>query len=82
MWEVVLPNVPIQGRVVDPDEHGFFDGSCHIVLFSAQDLEIVHSCSMATGSLVMEDWGRCLHVFLDSLSQGSPRLSHIFFITV
>ena len=43
MWEVVLPNVPVQGWVVDPDEHGFFDGSCHIVIFSAQDLEIVHS---------------------------------------
>ena len=82
MWEVVFPNVPVQGWVVDPDEHGFFDGSCHIVIFSAQDLKIVHGCSMATGSLMMEDWGRCLHVFFDSLSQGSPRLSHIFFITV
>ena len=55
MWEVVLPNVPVQGWVVDPDEHGFFDGSCHIVVFSVQDFEIVHSCSMATGSLVMEE---------------------------
>ena len=43
MWEVVFPNVPVQGWVVDPDEHGFFDGSCHIVIFSAQDLEIVHT---------------------------------------
>ena len=51
MWEVVFPNVPVQGWVVDPDEHGFFDGSCHIVIFSAQDLEIVHGCYMATGSI-------------------------------
>ena len=32
MWEVVLPNVPVQGWVVDPDEHGFFDGSFYNLL--------------------------------------------------
>ena len=31
----VLPNVLVRGGVVDPDEHGFLDGSCHIVFFSA-----------------------------------------------
>ena len=29
----------------------------------------------------MENWRRCLHMLLESLFQGSPRLSHIFFIT-
>ena len=28
-----------------------------------------------------KNWRRCLHMLLESLSQGSPRLSHIFFIT-
>ena len=32
---MLLCNVPVQGGVVNPDEHGFLDGSCHIVLFSA-----------------------------------------------
>ena len=31
-----------------------------------------------TGSLVMENWRRCLHMLLESLSQGSPQtLPHI-----
>ena len=42
VWEIVLSYVLVQGGVVDPDEHGFLDGSCHIVLFSANDLEVVH----------------------------------------
>ena len=56
------------------------DGSCHIVLFSAQDLEIVHWCYMATDVLVVVYWRRCLQMFFKSLPKGSPRLSQIFFI--
>ena len=42
VWEIVLSNVFVQGGIVNPDKHGFLDGSCHIVLFSTNDLEIVH----------------------------------------
>ena len=39
MWEIVLSNVLVQGGIVNPDKHGFLDGSCHIVLFSTNDLK-------------------------------------------
>ena len=42
VWEIVFSYVLVQGEVVNPDKHGFLDGSCHIVLFSANDLEVVH----------------------------------------
>ena len=80
VWEIVFSYVLVQGGVVDPDKHGFLDGSCHIVLFSAKDLEIVHWCYMATDVLVVVYWRRCLQVLFESLSKGSPRLSYIFFI--
>ena len=81
MWEIVFPYVLVQGGVVNSDEHGFLDGSCHIVLFSTQDLEIVHWCYTATDALMVEYWRRCLHVLFESLPKDSPRLSYIFFIT-
>ena len=31
MWQVVFANVSIEGRVVDSDVNGFFDGSGHIM---------------------------------------------------
>ena len=39
MWEIVLSYVLVQGRVVDPDKHGFLYGSCYILLFSTNDLK-------------------------------------------
>ena len=44
------------------------------ILFSSlpRDLKIVHRCYMATGSLVMENWRRCLHMLLDSSPKVLP----------
>ena len=81
VWEIVLSNIFVQGGIVNPDKHGFLDGSCHIVLFSAKDLEIVHWCYMATDVLVVVYCRRCLQMLFKSLPKGSPRLSYIFFIT-
>ena len=31
MWQVVLTNIPVKGRVVNSDVNGFFDGSGHVM---------------------------------------------------
>ena len=85
MWEVVpYPMLDkFNNRVIDSQhEQGFFDGSCHGGLFSDKDLEDCQQ--MLYGhkqSWYMDNWRRCLYMLLESLSQGSPRLSHIFFKT-
>ena len=78
--EIVLSNVFVQGGIVNPDKHGFLDGSCHIVLFSAKDLEIVHWCYiwplMFGGGILEKVSSNALWIS----PNGSPRLSYIFFI--
>ena len=38
MWQVVFANVSIEGRVVDSDVNGFFDGSGHIMILPSYNL--------------------------------------------
>ena len=42
MWKVVFANVSIEGRVVDSDVNGFFDGSGHIITLPSYNLEVFH----------------------------------------
>ena len=52
MWEVVFPNVPIEGGIVHPDVHSLFDGPGQAVFFSANDFKVLHRCFMATATLM------------------------------
>ena len=42
MWQVVFANVPIEGRVVDSDVNGFFDGSGHTMSLPSYNFEVFH----------------------------------------
>ena len=42
MWQVVFANVLIEGRVVDSDVTGFFDGSGHTMSLPSYDFEVFH----------------------------------------
>ena len=42
MWQVVFANVSVEGKVVDPDINGFFDGSGHIMTLPCYNLEVFH----------------------------------------
>ena len=42
MWQVVFVNVHIEGRVVDSDANGFFDGSGHNMALPSYNLEVFH----------------------------------------
>ena len=52
MWEVVFPNIPMEGWIVHPDVHSLFDGSGQAVFFSANDFKVLHRCFMATATLM------------------------------
>ena len=56
MWEIIFPNIPVQGRIVHPNVHGFSDGSGQDVLFPSYYFEIVQCCLMATIILMQEYW--------------------------
>ena len=82
MCEVVLTNIPIEGGVVHPDVHWFFDDSGQAVFFSSNNFNVLHRCFMVTATLMYEYWGWGLQIFLKSFSKGSSWLSCVFFITV
>ena len=42
MWQVVFGNASIEGRVVDSDVNGFFDGSGHTTSFPSYDRKVFH----------------------------------------
>ena len=42
MWQVVLANIPVKGRVVNSDVNGFFDGSCHVMSLPSYNLGVFH----------------------------------------
>ena len=82
MWEVIFPNISIQGGFVDPNVHGFFDGPSHAVLLPAFNLEVLHWCVMATTILMSKNWRWCLQMLLISFTKCPFWLSYILLITV
>ena len=42
MWQVVFANVPVEGKAVDSDVNGFFDGSDHTMSLPCYNLEVFH----------------------------------------
>ena len=62
VWEIILPNISIQGGVVHPNIHGLFDGPSQVVLLPAYNLEVLHWCFMATTILMSKNWRWCLQM--------------------
>ena len=55
MWQVVFANVSVEGRVVDSDVYGFFDGLGHILTLPCNDFEILHCCYVASNVLMFKN---------------------------
>ena len=55
MWQLVFPYVPIEGRVLDMDEHGFLDGPGMAVYFLVHYVKAVWVHWMACGGAVQVD---------------------------
>ena len=39
MWQLVFANIPIEGWIIDSNQHGFFDVSGHALVFPAHYAE-------------------------------------------
>ena len=56
VWQAVLSNISIQGRIVDHNMNCFFYGSSHIVPLPAYYFEVIHCCCVASSVLMVKDW--------------------------
>ena len=55
VWQVVFANVSVEGRVVDSDVYGFFDGSGHILPLPISDFEILQCCFVTSNVLMSKN---------------------------
>ena len=56
MWQIIFSNISVQGGVVHPNIHGFFDGSSHVVPLSAYNVKVLNRCLVVTVVLVFINW--------------------------
>ena len=82
VWQVVLPNVPVQCGIVHPDVHGLLYCSCHTVALHTFYFEVFHRCYVASVVLVFKYRWCCLQTFLISFSKCSRWLPYTLFFTV
>ena len=55
MWQIVLANISIQGRVVDSNVYCFFYGPGHTLPLPGYYLEVVHCCCVASSVLMFKN---------------------------
>ena len=60
MWQLVLAQIPVEGGILDMDEHGFLNSSGLIVNFFVHNVELVGVQRMSCGSHCGGVWGRGL----------------------
>ena len=60
MWQVVFANVSVEGRVVDSDVYGFFDGSGHDLTLPCYDFEILQCCFVTSNVPMFQKWMKVL----------------------
>ena len=72
MWQIVLANISIEGRVVNTDVYCFFYGPGHVLLLPTYNLEVVYCCSMVNGVLMINI---CVGAFRYSLYHTSNALA-------
>ena len=56
MWQLVFANIPIEGWVIGSDQHSFFDGSGHALVFPVHFAEIVQGHFVTCGVTVVMYW--------------------------
>ena len=56
VWEVIFPNISIEGGIDHPNVHGLFDHPSQAVLLPAYNLEVLHWCFIATTILMSQNW--------------------------
>ena len=79
VWQVVLPNVLIQSRIVHSYVHGFFDFSSHIVSLPAYDFDVFLTCCVTSVILVLINWWWSFQMFFIHFSKipdDTPMYSH------
>ena len=82
VWEVVFPNISIEGGVVYIYVHGLLDGPGQAVFLSVYNFKVLHCCIMATAVLMSKNWRWGLQMFLKFITKCSSWFSYIFFLTV
>ena len=65
-----LSNVPIEGRIIDPDVHDLLNGSCDVVCLPTYIGEVVHPSMMTCGVVMMIDGRRGLEMVLEPFLKG------------
>ena len=53
VWQIIFSNISVQGGVVHPNIHGFFDGPSHVFSLPAYNSEVLHCCFVATVILMV-----------------------------
>ena len=82
VWQIIFSNISVQGGIIHPNIHGFFDGSSHVIRLPAYDFEVLNSCSVATVTLMVINWRWCLQMFFKSFTKHSGWLPYEFLIAV
>ena len=82
VWQMVLPQVPAEGWVIDSNEHGLLDGPSDIVHFSAHNEKtvLIDMISCRLTELINGVGGSM--VFLKHVSKDSSQFPNVFILTV
>ena len=71
VWEVVFPNISIEGGVVHSYVHGLLDGPGQAVFLPGYNFKVLCCCFMATALSMSKNWIWGLQVFLKSFTKYS-----------
>ena len=81
MWWVVFAHISVEGRVIDCDVNGLFDGSSHAMSLPSYNLEVLQQCCVVSSmscSYIGDGAFKCSFV---SFFKGSGRLPNVLIIT-
>ena len=76
-WELVFPQVPVEGWVLHTYEHGFLDGPGMVVNFLVYYTILLWVHGVSCGGAMQVNGGRCLEMFLDPFSQWSAWFPYV-----
>ena len=82
VWQIIFSNISVQGVVVHPNIHSFFDSPSHVVPFPAYNFEVLHCCYVATIILMVINWKWMLQMFFTLFTKCSEWLPYVLLITV
>ena len=56
VWQLVLANVSIEGRVIDSDVYSYLYGPCHILTLPSYNFEVFHCCCVTSNIMMFKNW--------------------------